>query len=103
MAKIQILNNAATTQNSLNFRINFAGVAGYYADYPQLEIYGNTGTATFDLKYKASDGNFYSTGDSIAAPCLYILPFTSNTVLRLDYTAGGGSSISAAVSNGSLE
>lgn len=103
MAKIKILDNATTSQNSITFRINEAGGASYHPDYPQLEIYGTLGNgASFDLKFQASDGFFYSTGDTITAPSLYVLPYASGTVLRLDFTAGTGSNMSASVYNGNF-
>ena len=102
MSKITILQNATTTQNSVVFKINDAGSAGYYMDSPQLAIYGIAGAATLDLKFKGEDGNFYSTGDLIKAPSIHTLPFSRETILRLDYNAAGGSNIWATVFNGNL-
>lgn len=92
---------AAGATGNQSFTPNFGGNGTHPGDKPLLQIYGTYGTASCVLKYKAPDGNFYPVnGVSISGVGLYELPVNSNVVLSLDYTAGGGSDISAFVIHG---
>ena len=95
-----ILENETGTTTSNPFRINLGAKNSRDADLPYLGVYGTIGTAIIKLQWKAADGNYYDTGDLINKLGLSRLPFSSETVLRLSLTAGGGSSISAEVING---
>jgi len=99
----QILSAATITGTSTAFRVNGYQNAQARDENSYLQIYGTLGTATFDLQYKAADGNYYSTGDTIIGLGLKKLSFSNDLVLRLSYTAGGSSSISAAVVGGAAE
>ena len=102
--ELQILSAPTVTANSTAFRISMANFPGRKpTDEPFLAIYGTIGTATFDLQYKAADGSWYSTGDVINGLGLFDLPISSELELRLAYTAGGSSSISATVINGTAD
>lgn len=92
-----LLQNATTNTNSQTFRPNQTSIDALNSDRAYLAIYGTFGTCSLILKYQALDGNFYPTGDTINSIGLYFLPLSSEIVLRLDYTAGGASNISAAV------
>lgn len=103
MANYQIMTAETGTANSLAFRINLGALNPKDGDKAYLGIYGTLGTATLTLQYKAPNGTYYSTGDSITGLGLFELPFSSEVILRLAVTAGGGSSINAVVYNGIAE
>lgn len=68
-----------------------------------LFIYGLLDSATFDLKAKKPDGSFATTGAIIKGLGIYNLPVDDSLELRLDYIAGGSSSIGASVFDGKLK
>lgn len=103
MANYQIFTAETGSANSLPFRINLGNKSPIERDLSYLAIYGTLGTATLTLQYKAPNGTYYSTGDTISGLGLWELPFSSEVVLRLAVTAGGGSSINAVVYNGIAE
>lgn len=87
----EILATSASSGNSSEFR-----------GKRFLFIYGILGSATFDLKAKKTDGTFVTTGAVINALGIVNLPQDDDLVLRLDYTAGGGSNIGASVFDGKI-
>lgn len=100
---MQILTAATTDTNSTPFRVSQNNQNVDPRNRPVLLIYGTLGTATLALKYKAPDGNYYATGDRITGLCAFPIGHYEGLVLRLDTVSGGGSSLNAAVLNGTAE
>jgi hypothetical protein len=103
MANYQILTTETGTANSTPFRLNLGSITPKDGDKAFLGIYGTYGTAVLTLQYKAPNGTYYATSDTISSLGLFELPFSSEVILRLAVTAGGGSSINAVVYNGIAE
>ena len=103
MATYQIMISETGSANSSSFRINLGSINAKNGDKAYLGIYGTLGTASLDLQWKNPSGAYTSTGDRINGLGLFELPFSSEVVLRLSVTAGGGSSINACVFNGIAE
>lgn len=105
-AEYQILTTASAASGSSSaFRINSPNLDVKRGDKMYLRIYGTLATTTtFTLKSKAPDSNYYTTGDIISGLGIFEIPYSSEMILRLDYTNSGGSpSINASVINGTSE
>jgi hypothetical protein len=99
MTGLQILETATVSSTSLPFKLHAPNDDKRFS--PMIGIYGTIGSAILTLEYKAPDGNWYDVnGSSNLAVGLYELPKIKDLFLRLDYVAGGGSSISAVVYGG---
>ena len=96
----QIMTAETGTANSLPFRINLGTKLAREWDLPYIGLYGTIGTALVKLQWRAADGIYYNTDDTFSRLGLFKLPSSSEIILRLSVTAGGGSSISAEVING---
>lgn len=106
MSEYQILTAAsAASGSSLPFRINTPSKNPKDGDPISLRIYGTLATTTtFDLVSKAPDGNYYSTGDVITGIGVFVIPYSAEMILKLNYTNSGGSpSLNASVLNGTAE
>lgn len=103
MSKIAIFSAQTSDGNSLAFNPIGSGSPGDKQD-TFFTIFGTFGTGSLELQYKASDGNYYSSGDGfISAPCCWFVETNSNTSYRFALTGSDGStSISIDVFDASL-
>ena len=86
---LRIITDSTTSSgSSLEFRIN-ANHPRLIAEQPQLGITSasSSNTVAYVLKWKASDGVFYTTSDVIPIVGLSMLPYINDVIFRLDWTS----------------
>ena len=102
MAKsLQIISaQTSSSGSSTEFRIN-SDNQGVIREQPQLGITSasSSNTVAYTLKWKASDGLFYTTSDVIPIIGFAMLPYINEVIFRLDWTSNI-STISAQVFGG---
>jgi hypothetical protein len=100
---IQIFQGQTTDATSVAFWVSTPTSYRQPNSIPLLGIYGTIGNCTLQLQWKAPDGNWYDCNEPGLEPVaigLYKLPVCGEVPLRLNYTAKGGSDISAFVYDG---
>jgi len=99
MSSTTLFTNKTISGNSPSFTIASPVSHRNAGNAPLLGIAFTTlGTPTIVLEWKALDGNWYDTYEPLlSSPKDILFPLTLNgeVELRLNYTAGGGSSINA--------
>lgn len=100
---IQIFQGQSSSANSVAFWISKPTDYRQPNSVPLLGIYGTIGTCTVALQWKDPEGTWRDANEPTLASVkegLYMLPVNGEVPLRLSYTAGGGSVISAFVYDG---
>lgn len=96
MSKISLFTNQTENGNSAAFNA-IGNPSNQQIVETFLTIFGVFDGASLQLQYKASDGNYYSTGDDpIISACAYMARVNTSTSYRWSLTnAGASTDISA--------
>lgn len=97
MSRISLFSAQTTNGNSVAFNAIGQGTGSGNIQETFLTLFGKFDGASLQLQYKASDGNWYSTGDAaITSACAWFAKVNSSLPYRWNLSSAGAStSISA--------
>ena len=94
---IILFSNQTANAQSLPFKLDHSYGYGGKLKTPKIKVFGVMGSCTLDLKIKALNGSFNSTGDEVSEGLHPMIYMDIDDTLRLDYIASGGSSVNVEI------